>query len=316
MRTFDIVLAVALIAQIVIWRQGPAEALDAVRLEKPDLVFSDVEVIEIRKDDNRITLKKDGTSWVLPAYGNYPLRPRAAEGLLARLAGFFPGPVIGESAEDARAYRVDDMNPYLKVKLRTARDDVRTINLSPAPADSDYVRVDGDPRVFRLEPPLSRQVDPSPRLWIDPVLYSFEKFPSRISFSMGGQDYVIGYDGKDFRCLDQVLDKEKVVDFVSRMHELPIDEPIGTVDPFTANNFSPMTLFFDVPERPIRLHLWHHVHPNTGVRGFRVRVNDDPREVFVLEHRLSDVFRMGLVRFMPDSMLSGDGPVVVPHKPR
>ncbi len=309
MKLGDLILVALLIVQIVLFNLHSEAEFSSVKLAKPEIVLRDVISIEMKKGTDRVTLRKEGNDWVLPAYGSYPVTKRLVEGLMARLSGYFEGAIVGSGADAANTYQVGENKNFLRLTLKTRGGTVKTVFLAPAPGTTDYVRVGGDPNVYRLEPALSRQLEVSPRAWIDPALYRLNvhdqgEFPSKFSWEKGGREYRVGYDGRDFRFANEILDEKKVTDFIVKMRELPIDEPIGAIDPLDSD-LPPITLFFDAPQKPIRLSVWHMTHEITGAPGFRVRVNEDPREVFVLAHRFNNLFDpQGYLQFYTNERLA------------
>lgn len=300
LRAADIILSLMLVGQLA-WLFTPSSVSrhDARAFLRPQLEFTGVERMEIIEGQGgRLGLEKVGSSWRLTDHGRYPALTHVVEGLLARIAAYAPGPVVGETSERAEECQVGQ-KPALRILIGGAGARQWELHLAPGPADTDYVRLTGDPKIYQLEPSLTRQMSTEAKRWTDPFLYRMTKAPSQFYWRQGGQEFHVRYDGRSWMCRDMMLDTQKVYEFIQAFSALPVDEPLGLSSPMVDVG-GPMGLVFHCPGDLVKLEIFPMIHPISGVRGFKVTRRGDEREAFVLEHRFMDLFQKGPSTFFSE----------------
>ncbi|MGE4159393.1 MAG: DUF4340 domain-containing protein [Planctomycetota bacterium] len=298
-RVVEIALIVALVGQVA-WLMMPSEVSrhDARTFLRPTLEFVGVDKLEVvEAQGGRIGLEKVGGIWRLTDQGRYPALSHVVEGLLARIAGYAPGPVVGETPERAEECQVGQ-TPAIRILMASGSKQWE-LKIAPGPADTDYVQLGGDPKVYQLEPSLARQMSTESKRWVDPFLYRMTKFPSQFYWRIGDQEHHVRFDGRNWMCRDMMLDNGKVQEFIQNFSALPVDEPLGLSSPMMDVG-GPLSLVFHCPGDLVKLEIFPMIHPISGVRGFKVSRRGDEREAFVLEHRFMELFNRGPSAFFSE----------------
>jgi hypothetical protein len=151
------VLAVLLAAQLLLAAgmrfTGPD--LAAAHPHTPLLALGDKPVDRLTiegPEGARVVLAKQGSGWVLPEVGNFPVDHVQVDTLLSRLEGLRRGPPVATSASALKRFKVSDENFERRVMLAHGDDSLATVYLGSAP-DMHHVnaRTARDDVVYAVE---------------------------------------------------------------------------------------------------------------------------------------------------------------------
>ncbi|MCH8332722.1 DUF4340 domain-containing protein, partial [Candidatus Sumerlaeota bacterium] len=173
-------LVVLAVAALVYWLQGDGSGEEF----RPGKLFEDFDVeavaeVQIGDEDEQITLRKAGDSWGLVSRGGYAVGGDRLRRLVYSIATLDAADRMTDNPEKYEALGVGDEPDNGYVRLLDAEGGLMAglyvgkerqgRPAAPggfAPPDGQYVRIEGDPRVYKIKDVLTA-VDSSPTIWLE-----------------------------------------------------------------------------------------------------------------------------------------------------
>ena len=205
---------------------------DVSTIEPPTIAINsdDVATISMRADGQKIEIARDGESWVLTEPIPFPADQNRVDGLLRSLASVELGALVTESSDRHDVYFIGDSSG-LAISLTSKSGDSSTYYLGGKAVGQrgDYLRLSGDPRVFKLAQRVFVASDPE--LWRDKQIVPAAAGTAKTvavrspeaSYSLSSDR---GWSFDDGGAADSV----KVDQFVSRYANLRADAFLDSLD--------------------------------------------------------------------------------------
>jgi len=314
MKKFDIILIALIALQLLLWFNVDNKTTE-IKEEffRPALALTQVNQVRIALGDEDIVFTNDkdiGWSLALDDDSPYPLRKKAMDRFLTRLFSYNKGPIKGKSQNLAKEFQVSDTQPYARITLSNSDGKTKEILVSPGPNNSDYVRLKGKKSIYQLEPSIRWWLSSNPQHWVSNSLthetWPVQNFTWKRGFSA---EKKISTDGLNWKLVGRNLDAKKIESFLDKITHLRIDKPLGTIKEDNDESF-PISLTLNShkglnatePRKSITLKIAPKIIYTTGERGYKVKLEGDPRLIFVKENYFQGLFSNngGPRIFLPD----------------
>lgn len=110
----------------------------------------DVVEIKLQTPETELFLQRQGERWIVPGQEEADLDPNKILTVVSMVARLWARDVVAESAEDLSIYGLDRGDIVGRVTLKDGTERIITFGNRTPSRTTDYVMIDGDPRVFTV----------------------------------------------------------------------------------------------------------------------------------------------------------------------
>lgn len=205
---------------------------DISTIEPPTVAVNseDVATISIRADGQTIAFARDGESWVMTDPVSFPAERNRVDGLLRSLASVELGALVTENRDRHDVYFVGDSTGLaISLTTKTGRSSTYYLGGKAVGQRGDYLRVSGDPRVFKLASRVFVASDPE--LWRDKqIVPAAAGSAQTVAVRRPEASYSLSSDGGWSFDDGGAADSAKVAQFISRYANLRADAFLDSLD--------------------------------------------------------------------------------------
>ena len=189
-------------------------------------------------DGSSVTLKRDGTNWVLPDQGGYPAQNARVKSFLQQLVGLQRSGLVATTADAYKRLKVTKDTYQKKVDLTLKGGGSETLLIGSEPSyGSTHVRLASDKGVYVTHALHASDARSDPSGYVDTTVLSLDQANlSRMEVRNANGDFVFthGKSGWSMQGLPsgKQLDAHAVSTLAGSLTSLQLDEPLGkTVKP-------------------------------------------------------------------------------------
>ena len=189
-------------------------------------------------DGSSVTLKRDGTNWVLPDQGGYPAQNARVKSFLQQLVGLQRSGLVATTADAYKRLKVTKDTYQKKVDLTLKGGGSKTLLIGSEPSyGSTHIRLASDKGVYVTHALHASDARSDPSGYVDTTVLSLDQANlSRMEVRNANGDFVFthGKSGWSMQGLPsgKQLDAHAVSTLAGSLTSLQLDEPLGkTVKP-------------------------------------------------------------------------------------
>ena len=149
---FGVLIAALVVSYLFLINRSPPEPPPLPDENVKVLNVPDNEIVEIdlHTPDTELSLRRQGDAWVVPGHEYAELDPGRMLTVVSMFARLWARDVVAENPNDLSIYGLDRGDIFGRVKLANGSERIVTFGDRTPSRNTDYIMIDGDPRVFTV----------------------------------------------------------------------------------------------------------------------------------------------------------------------
>ena len=200
-----------------------------------DFSADDVVGLTISDGDNQLVLAKEGTGWVLPDKGDFPVNGETVMALLDKVQNVETGRLVTQTEGSHGRLQVaaDTFNIRLDIARQDGSQDTLFLG-SSAGAGANHVRANTQAEVYLTGEIAAFDANPQPATWIETlhfttpqsttVAITLENENGTFEFEKAGENWIM-QDLAD----GETLDPNAITTLLNQSHSIRMTEPVGLI---------------------------------------------------------------------------------------
>jgi hypothetical protein len=227
-----LVVQIALVGLVFFWPQPAAEAGGGPLIS--DFSASDVTGLTVNdNEDNRITLAKNGSEWVLPEADDFPADSEKITPILEKIAGIDTNRLVTETEASHKRLQVasDDFNRRVELTMAGGAQHELYVG-SSAGAGATHVRIDDQTNVYLTAELSAFDVNAQAASWIDTLYFTVPQTATvALTLENANGTFEFEKENDTWTLKDlaegETLNESNVTQLVNSASSVRMTEPIG-----------------------------------------------------------------------------------------